>query len=330
MTAPTAGPRTLDRLRPVGWAGNAVGVAFLASVLSGALAGSALPVLVGTSVTRSGMDVTGVACTGLTLLHLLLPGAAIVPGSALRDLRRIHTVADRALVVLAGAWLVLVLVGLAFRTADAFGRPVTQLSAGEVGRWVGELAAGRGMALTAGCAAVVLGCAVVRLRDPDLVQVRIPLIAALLGLITPAVTGHAGSAPDHQLAVMTIGVHVGAAALWVGGLAAVLVLVARHRLLLDAVLPRFSRAAGWCIGALTVTGVLSAALRLGSWTALFGTGYGALVLAKTVCLVLLAWLGGLARRRLNAGHAPVLRWAGFEVALMAVTLGLAAALTQAG
>lgn len=328
MSAPTLSARALDRFQPVGWAALAVGAAFLASVLSGALAGPAVPVLVAASVTRSGMDVAGVACAGVALLRLLLPASAAVPGSALRDLFRTRAAADRALVVLAGAWLVLVLVGIAFRTADAFGRPVTQLSAGQIGRWVGELAAGRGMALTTGCAAVVLGCAVVRLRDPGLVQVRIPLIATLLGLITPAVTGHAGSAPDHQLAVMTIGVHVGAAGLWVGGLGALLVLVAPHRLLLDAVLPRFSRAAGWFILALTVTGVLSAAVRLGSWAALLGTGYGALVLAKFMCLVLLAGLGGLARRRLRTRTLPVLRWAGIEVALMAVTLGIAAALTQ--
>ena len=44
--------------------------------------------------------------------------------------------------------------------------------------------------------------------------------------------------------------------------------------------------------------------------------------------MLLAWLGWLARSRLAAGRTPVLRWAGFEVALMAATLGLAAALTQ--
>jgi putative copper resistance protein D len=329
MATPAADLRPLDRLRPVGWAGLAVGVAFLASVLSGALAGSALPVVLGTSMTRSGMDIAGVGCAGLTLLSLLLPAAVDIPGSALRDLARVRKAADRALVAVAGAWVVLVLLGLAFRTADAFGRPVTQLTGGEMLQWVTELAAGRGMVLTVGCAAVVLACAVVRLRDPDLVQVRIPLIAALLGLVTPAVTGHAGTSPDHQLAVMTIGVHVGAAALWVGGLASMLVLIARHRPLLDAALPRFSRIAGFCLIALTTTGALNAVVRLGSWTALFSTGYGLLVIAKAVCLVLLAGFGGLARRRLMTGRSPVLRWAGFEVALMAVTLGLAAALTQA-
>jgi len=39
-------------------------------------------------------------------------------------------------------------------------------------------------------------------------------------------------------------------------------------------------------------------------------------------------LGLLTRRRMAAGRVPVLRWAGIEVTLMAVTLGLAAALSQ--
>jgi putative copper resistance protein D len=329
MTAPAAGPHPVDRyLLPVAWAGLAVGASFLASVLTGALAGSTLPVLVGTSVTRAGMDVAGVACVGLTLLGALLPQARALPGRALRDLSRVRATADRSLVLLAGSWLALVLVGIMFRVAAAFARPVSELNGGELVAWATQLAAGRGMVLTAGCAAVVLGCAAARLRDRNLVQVRIPMVAALLGLITPAVTGHAGSAQDHQLAVITVGAHVGAAALWVGGLGAVLVLVARHGPLLDAVLPRFSRLAGACMIAITLTGVLTAQFRLGSWAALVSTGYGWLVLAKVGSLVVLACLGGLARRRLAAGRTPVLRWAGLETALMATTLGLAAALTQ--
>jgi copper resistance protein D len=328
MTRSAARPPLVDRLLVVGWAGVAVSVAFLASVVSGALAGAAVPVLVGTSVTRSGMDVAAVACVGLTVLGLLLPRARDLPGSALRPLADVRTAADRALVACAGAWLALVVVGIGFRAATSYGRSLGQLSAGEVGRWVGQLAAGRGMVLTAGCVAVVLGCAVARLRDRAFVQVRVPLVAAVIGAITPAVTGHAGAAPDHQLAVMTIGVHVGAAALWAGGLGGVLVLVARHRELVGAVLPRFSRLAGVCIAAVAVSGVLTAAVRLGSWQALGTTGYGWLVLAKTGCLLLIGGLGGLTRRRLAAGRVPVLRWTGLEVALMAVALGLAAALTQ--
>lgn len=328
MTPPTAGPRSLDRLRPVGWAGVAVGAALAASLLTGALADTTLPVLLGTSITRSGMDVAGVGCVGLALLPLLLPSARHVPGAALRTLERVRAIADRALVGLAGAWLVLVLVGTMFRTADAFGRPLGQLGAGEIGSFVTELAGGRGLLLTMICTAALLACAALRLRDRALVQARVPLVVALLGLVTPAVTGHAGTHPDHQLAIMSIGVHVVGAALWVGGLVVVLVLVARHRALLDAVLPRFSRLAGWCIAAVALTGLLTAVIRLGTWDAVLGTRYGLLVIAKITCLVLLGLLGGIARRRLAAGRIPVLRWAGIEVAVMAATLGIAAALSQ--
>jgi copper resistance protein D len=174
----------------------------------------------------------------------------------------------------------------------------------------------------------VLGCAVARLRDPDLVPVRIVLVIALLGMLTPAVTGHASSSASHEVAVTTVALHVAAASLWVGGLGALLVLLGRRRELLRAALPRFSTLAGFCLGVVAVSGLLTAQVRLGSWAALFGTGYGALVIAKTAALVLLGGLGLLTRRRMAAGRTPVLRWAGTEVALMAVTLGLAAALSQ--
>lgn len=322
MTRPVAARirRTVAELAL--WAGLALGTAVLASVLAGALAGASLPVVLGTALTRAGMDVAGVACVGLGLLGAFLPAPGDREGAAVQ--RR----ADRAMLMLAGAWLTLALLSVGFRAADAFGRPVTALTINQLLRWATELAAGRGMVLTAGCAAVVVACAVVRLHDPDRLSVRIPLVAALLGTLTPAVTGHASSAPDHQLAVVTAALHVAAAALWVGGLGAVLALAAPRRTLLDAVLPRFSLLATGCVIAVAVTGLLNAQVRLDSWGALLTTGYGGLVVAKSVALVLVAALGGLARRRLATGRTPVLRWAGLEVALMAVTLGLAAALTQ--
>jgi putative copper resistance protein D len=107
-----------------------------------------------------------------------------------------------------------------------------------------------------------------------------------------------------------------------------LVLVARRGLLLERALPRFSRIATAALVMLTITGLVNAFLRLSSLGDLLTSGYGQLVVAKTVCLAILAALGGLARRRLRSGTLPVLRWAGLEVALMAVTIGLAAALSQ--
>ena len=50
------------------------------------------------------------------------------------------------------------LLGIAFRAADAFGRAVDELGAAELLDWSTKLAAGRGLLLTAGCALAVLGC----------------------------------------------------------------------------------------------------------------------------------------------------------------------------
>ena len=310
-----------DARTPALWAVVAVGSTVVAAVLAGALAGTTLPALLGTGVTRAGGDVAGIACVGLALVGVLLPVG--VP-----EANRVRRRADRALVAVGSAWLVLALLGIAFRAADGYGRPVTSLTGPDLLVWTTNLAAGRGALLTVACAAAVLGCVIARLRDPDLVAGRIVLVIALLGMLTPGVTGHASSSASHEVAVTTVALHVAAASLWVGGLGALLVLLGRRRELLARALPRFSTLAGACLAVVTVSGVLTAQVRLGSWAALFFTGYGALVIAKAGALVLLGGLGLLTRRRMAAGRVPVLRWAGIEVTLMAVTLGLAAALSQ--
>jgi len=311
---------------PAVWTVLALAVAVLAAVLTGGLTATPLSVLAGVAATRAGADVAGVACVGLGLAATLLPLGHSRPP---RELPGVLATTDRATVAAAGAWLAIVVLGLAFRTAEAFGRPVSGVGVAQVAAFTTQVAAGRGILLTAACAVATGACAAARLVRPDAVAPRIVLVCALLGVLTPAVTGHAGTAPDHQLAVVTVALHVAGAALWVGGLAAVLLLAAPRPRLLDAVLPRFSTLAGGCLAAVAISGVLNAALRLPSAAALVTSGYGLLVIAKAVCVTGLAGLGGLARRRLREGRLPVLRWAGAEVALMAVTLGLAAALTQA-
>lgn len=328
MASPAARERLRDLLVPALWALLAAGASIIAALLAGSLTGSAPAVLLGALVGRAGMDVVAVACVGIGLLGVLLPADGSIRGGAGRELVAVHARADRALVAVSGAWLVLVLLDVVLTAAAAYGRPLSTLTASEVVRFAGVVEAGRGLLLTGGCTAVVLVFAVVRVRNPHRVQVRIPLVAALLGALTPALTGHSGADADHQLAVVTVALHAGAAGLWVGGLGALVVLLAGRRTLLAAALPRFSRLATVCLVGVAVTGVLNAALRLASWAALFGTGYGWLVIAKAACLGAAAGFGGLARRRLAAGRMPVLRWAGIEVGIMAVALGLAAALTQ--
>jgi copper resistance protein D len=327
--AQTTGAASADRLRPVGWAVLVVATAFVASALAGALASTTVPVLLGTSATRSMMDVAGVACVGVALAGVLVKaGAGGWTHRGAKAVAALRVRIDRVLIGVAGLWLLTAVLGTFFRTADAFGRSPGSIGTSDLVAWVTRLGAGRGMVLTFLCAAVVLGCAVARLRDRKLVQIRIPLVAALLGVLTPAVTGHSGADADHEIAVITIAFHVGAAALWVGGLGALLVLVARERELLDAALPSFSTLAGVCVFAVGITGVINAAIRLTSFDALVTTGYGWLLIGKAVALLAVGALGGLTRGRLRAGRVPVLRWAAYETALMAVTLGLAAALSQ--
>jgi putative copper resistance protein D len=317
------------RLTPALWVVLAVATTVLAAAAAGALRGSSLPALLGTGVTRAASDAAGIACVGVALVGVLLPPPGHGRGAAYRaEAARVRDLIDRSLVALGGSWLALALLGVVFRAADGFGRPVTTLGARDVLAWATQLAAGRGALLTVACAAAVLGCAIARLRNPDAVAVRIVLVIALLGMLTPAVTGHASSSASHEVAVTTVALHVAAAALWVGGLGALLVLLGRRRELLRTALPRFSTLAAFCLVVVTVSGVLTAQVRLGSWAALVGTGYGALVLAKAGGLAVLGGLGLLTRRRMAAGRVPVLRWAGVEVAVMAVTLGLAAALSQ--
>lgn len=308
------------RLALAGWAGLAI----ITTVLAGTVAGATLPVLLAVGGTRAAADVAGTACVGVALVGILLPADRRAGG----DVGRVRALADRALIALGGTWLVLALLGVAFRAADAVGQPVSALTARDLLAWATELAAGRGALLTAVCAAAVLGCGVARLRDADAVPVRIVLVVALLGMLTPAVTGHASTSASHELAVTTVALHVAAASLWVGGLGALLALLGPRRRLLEAALPRFSTLAAACVAVVALSGVLTAQARLGSWAALVTTGYGALILAKVGALAVLGGLGLLTRRRLAAGRTPVLRWAAVETALMAMTLGLAAALSQ--
>lgn len=319
MGAPTASRgSSAERVAPLVWAALAAGAALLAAVLA-----QAAGITLAATALRGLTDAAAVACVGLGLVTVLVPTSA-------RDARGTTVIrrGDRATVVVAGVWLAAVLVSVAVRSAEAVGRPLGALTAGDVGAFVTRVAAGRGTVLTALCAAAVLGCAVARMRSPESVPGRVVLVAALLGSLTPAVTGHTGSSPEHSLAVVTVAFHVGAAALWVGGLGVLLLLVAPHRALLDKGLPRFSRIATVCLVGTALTGVANAVLRLPVLGDLFTSSYGALILTKTGLIVVLALLGGVARRRLQRGTLPVLRWAGVEVTVMAVTIGVAAALSQ--
>ena len=99
--------------------------------------------------------------------------------------------------------------------------------------------------------------------------------------LTPAVSGHARV--DGTTAVISDWAHVLAAGAWAGGLAfLVLVLVrARERwTLASRIVPRFSDLAVVSISVLLSAGVLSGFLEVRSWSGLWDTTYGRLLLVK--------------------------------------------------
>jgi putative copper resistance protein D len=278
------------------------------------------------------MTVAGVAFVGLAVVEVLLPA----------DDKRAQPVLEvirRPAVIAAGAWLAAVVLTLALSAAAAFDRSILSIGSADLLAWSIQIGAGQGMLLTAAAAAVVLIAATVRLCKPALIPARAILSAALYVLISPTVTGHSASSPAYQvISVISIGVHVAAAAAWTGGLGTLLLLVAPHRGLLVAVLPRYSKLAAACIAAVLLTGLLAAGIKLGAGgegdgpaivQVLFQSAWGQIILIKFAALGVIGGLGWLTRRRLAASRTPLLLWAGLEVGAMAVAFGLATALTQA-
>jgi copper transport protein len=111
-------------------------------------------------------------------------------------------------------------------------------------------------------------------------------------LITFPYAGHAGQSPAPLISVPAITLHVGAMAVWLGGLAVLaryLLPRARYKEL-EVILPVWSRWAFWAVGALVFSGVIETFLEIGGFGGLdrlVNTTYGQLVLTKII------WLGAI-------------------------------------
>jgi copper transport protein len=128
-------------------------------------------------------------------------------------------------------------------------------------------------------------------------------------------------------------VHVVAAGVWIGGLAALLA-ATRGEPGEDKAraVRRFSTLAAFTLAVVAVTGVLRAFNEIDGWDELFGSGYGRTVIAKVVGIVVLAGLGALNRYR-SVGAAsrdlsPLRRVGRFEVIGGIVVIALAGLLAS--
>ena len=280
---------------------------------------------------------TATRFVGLALILLCVGGVAVLVFVA--DTRDRGAEGLWAVVAAAGGLLALgslALIALTGAKAAGFGidavlrwppaRDVLDTGFGQV--WVARA--------VLGCALAVVAVLAMRRRSEALVISALVLAGAIA--VTPALSGHARV--EGTLAILSDSVHVLAAGVWVGGLAFLALLLVKaggdRWSLATKVVPRFSTLAVASVIALVTAGVVSSFLEIGSWSGLWETTYGRLVLAKVALLVPLLALGAynnrvsVPRLRANGPDRPArrrfARVVAVELALLVVVLGVTAVL----
>jgi copper transport protein len=126
------------------------------------------------------------------------------------------------------------------------------------------------------------------------------LVTAAAILITPGLAGHAGTGMLIALAIPFDMIHLAGAAVWVGGLAVLVIAALAPRrgddTSLRAVVSGYSQWALGAVLAIAVTGGFSAWRQVGSWSAVTTTTFGRLLLAKTIIFAVLVVLATQSRR----------------------------------
>ena len=215
--------------------------------------------------------------SGRFLLYIGLAGivgAAWVGTFLIRETSR----DTRRLLVLAWVVCVIGLVFLSVAQKTAAGAPLSAFLEGPIGR---ALVVRGALLLVAGGAVAFRG-----------VGARVAVLAAGIATIGVHVSsGHAGTGSFAGVKIATQLTHFAAIAVWIGGLAALLVAIrgAPNEEKARAV-RRFSMVAGVTLAVVAGTGTARAVAEVGSWTGLFGTGYGRLVIVKVGLLAIIAAL----------------------------------------
>lgn len=254
--------------------------------------------------------------TGLLLLiggavyrvAVFLPIARQIPAkprklALLRERHRANALlAISAVLALGGAWVALTLqgaevAGVSFWQAFNHNGPVASaLDATRFGREFG-----RGVDLTA--VFTVLAALAYAVADRSrllLILGPLALVTGVWALAVPALSGHATDAGSDWLTIVVDVIHIGAAAVWLGGLAQVLAVTPHATRGLPApdqsrvrqqLARRFSQIALVSVIVLAVSGVIRALWEVNSVSELWTTGYGRVLIAKTVLFAVLLVIG---------------------------------------
>ncbi|MEO9224690.1 MAG: copper resistance protein CopC [Acidimicrobiales bacterium] len=186
--------------------------------------------------------------------------------------------------------------------------------------------------------------------------IALAAVAAVSGAF--AASGHSTSTSPEALVLLADTVHVGAAAIWFGGLVGLVVAIRAIRRAAGSstradqtseadngtaihaakLVARFSRVATWALAAVTIAGLTLAWREVRAVRALTSTTYGWLLIAKVGVVALVALVAAYNHYRLTPAvrHRPTAsaRWSRLrttlrvEVALLVVVLALTAVLTD--
>jgi putative copper resistance protein D len=241
---------------------------------------------------------------------------------------RAYPAAMRLAGLAAGVWTVCTVVHAVLSFSLISGTPLGDPHFGsQLGAYLGNSDPGRGYLVTGAVAATVT---MVAAGAGTLGTAGFLGLVAMIGLIPPALAGHAAGTSDHETAVTSLGLHLLGACIWVGGLAGLVLLRGRLGSALPAAVRRYSTLAGWAFVLVAGSGVVNAVIRVPRPAGL-ATSYGAVLLGKVGALGVLGVAGAMHRRRslpdLDAGRPGVFgRLAAVEAVVMGVAIGLAAAL----
>jgi cytochrome c oxidase assembly factor CtaG/putative copper export protein len=232
--------------------------------------------------------------------------------------------------VAAGAWAVCAALLVPLTISDVSGQPITaHLNPASLWSLASLINISTAWRWTALLAATVMLASLPVLRWS---WTPLLLVGSLATLIPLGLTGHSSAGGSHDLATNSLLIHLVAASLWAGGLLALLAHLIRDGQHADLAARRFSAIALWCFGAMALSGVVNALVRILP-SDLLTTDYGRLVLAKFVALCLLGVAGWRQRRTGVAAlqadpssRAGLIRLALIEAVLFGITFGIAVGL----
>lgn len=115
-------------------------------------------------------------------------------------------------------------------------------------------------------------------------------VVALFGLLPQALTGHAADASNHDLAVSSIGLHIAGVSVWLGGLIALTMLATILGRNVGEIVERYSSIAIFAYCLVALSGISTSYVQVGSWAGMVSR-YGALIIIKSIAMILLGFIG---------------------------------------